>query len=121
LPAPWGYRVGLTVLDAACVGLLISFVNRPAGRVALSRATAWTALTSYSVYLTHSLALHVAVAVMRRVPSLPAAAYFPLALLAIGVSGWLFWRAFEVTSIDLRERLARRRESSFATASALEG
>ena len=90
------YRLGFTELALAITMILVHLTGRNPGSIVRSRAVHWIALTSYSVYLTHTLMIHVALEVLpTRVPSLPDAAFFPLSPSASFVGGALFYLAFE--------------------------
>jgi peptidoglycan/LPS O-acetylase OafA/YrhL len=103
------YRLGYTELAAAITMIMLHLTGRNPGWIARSRAVHWIALTSYSVYLTHTLMIHAALEVITRVPSLPAAVFFPLSLVLIATGGALFYLAFERSSLLLRARFAPRR------------
>ncbi len=103
------YRLGFTELALAITMILVHLTGRNPGWIARSRAVHWIALTSYSVYLTHTLMIHVALEVITRAPSLPDAVFFPLSLVLVALGGALFYLVFERSSLLLRARFAPRR------------
>ena len=103
------YRLGFTEGAVAVTMILIHLTGRNPVWIASNSAVKWIALTSYSVYLTHTLMIHAALEVMDRAPSLPTPVFFPLALALIATGGAFFYLAFERTSLLLRARLAPRR------------
>ena len=104
----WQYRLGMTMLAIGLTGCLVALVNRPAGRIASSPVIRAIAISSYSLYLTHPLMLHVAVSVIHRAPSLPWTLYFPLAALLSAAAGATFYLMIERPAIVLRDRLVAR-------------
>ena len=88
----------------------------------LDRADAWRgqlmghwsiraiALASYSIYLMHPLAIHVARGVVRPVEGTFGVLYWPVAIAAIAVMSGLFYWFVERTSIEARDALVPRRE-----------
>jgi peptidoglycan/LPS O-acetylase OafA/YrhL len=106
------YRVGLTVLALALNIILVCLVDRPPLWIARTRTVRWIALTSYSVYLTHALMIHLARRSMSAVSFLPSAAYFPMACAFIALGGWIFYMGIERTSLVLRDRWAPRRSAN---------
>lgn len=103
------YRVGLTALAWLWAGLLLLMVADRCPRVAQSPWVKAVALSSYSVYLTHSLMIHVARLLMGKIPGLGWGAYFPLALLLVAVGGAVCYFGVERTTIRLRDRWVPRR------------
>jgi len=103
------YRVGLTVMALALMVILVFLAERRTVWIAQSGAIKWVALTSYSVYLTHAVILHFATGMMKRADFLPDAAFFPLALVLVGVGGWVFYWGVERTSLQVRDRWFPRR------------
>ena len=103
------YRLGLFVLAVAIAMMLVHLTGRPPVWIARTSVVKWIALTSYSVYLTHTLMIHAAVEAMRRAPFLPTLTYFPLSVALIASGGALFYLAFERTSLLLRARISPRR------------
>lgn len=67
------------------------------------------ALSSYFVYLTHSLMIHVARLLMGKIPGLGWGVYFPLALLLVAAGGAVCYFGVERTAIHLRDRWVPRR------------
>lgn len=61
------------------------------------------ALTSYSAYLTHPLALHATDEIMRRLSDDASMLYFTIAIVLIAASSASFYFAFEWTSICVRD------------------
>jgi peptidoglycan/LPS O-acetylase OafA/YrhL len=106
------YRVGLTALALALNIILVYLVDRQPVWIARTRAVRWIALTSYSVYLTHALMIHLARRSMSAVSFLPGAVYFPMACSFIALGGWIFYLGIERTSLVLRDRWAPRRSAN---------
>ena len=119
LPPLLRYRLGLTILPLGFMALLIWLVGRKPSGFASSRLIRWLAISSYSVYLTHTSIIQVALKLIRRVPAAPWQMYFPLALALIGIGGWGFYQAVERTSISLRDRWITRRQGVGITAGRL--
>jgi peptidoglycan/LPS O-acetylase OafA/YrhL len=109
-PSLWMYRVGLTVLALGLIGVLVWITDKQPGTVAKARVIHAVAVSSYSVYLTHALMLHLARKVLAVAAGLPWYTYFPMALISISVGGAVFYFAVERTSIQLRDRWAARRK-----------
>ncbi len=103
------YKLGFTVVAVAVTMILVHLTGRNPGWIARSSAVKWIALTSYSVYLTHTLMIHLALGAMHRAPFLPIPTFFPLSLAMVAIGGVLFYLAFERTSLMLRARLSPRR------------
>lgn len=103
----WSYSL-TAVCFATC---LVAIVRARPFRIATWAATFWIATTSYSVYLTHSLAIHLAALTCRKLP-IPYVLWLPLWILLIAGVGYGFFRAFEETSIRLRDRWVPRRGKS---------
>jgi len=112
LPVLAEYRVGLTMLPLALVSLLIVMVARAPSRLAGSRVVHAIAVSSYSIYLTHALAIHAVRFVVLAGPASLKGLYFPAAVVAIAATGAGFYFAFERTSIVLRDRLVARRSGA---------
>jgi peptidoglycan/LPS O-acetylase OafA/YrhL len=110
-PALWMYRIGYTVLAATLLIVVVYFAQRRDFWIARTCAIKWLALTSYSVYLTHALMIHVSRLMMQQLPMFPVATYYLIAGITIATGGVLFYFAVERTSIQMRDRLAPRRTS----------
>ena len=100
-------RFAYAGVDLAFLAVLVTVVDRRALPLASSRAVGMVALTSYSVYMTHTTVLDA----VGRTPlaALPAPLFVIGALAAVGVAGALFYAAVERPSLWLRRRLAPRR------------
>lgn len=105
------YRVGLTALALALNIILVYLVDRQPIWIARTRTVRWVALTSYSVYLTHALMIHLARRSMSAASFLPKVVYFPMACAFIAIGGWMFYLGVERTSLVLRDRWAPRRSA----------
>jgi peptidoglycan/LPS O-acetylase OafA/YrhL len=112
LPPLWQYRFGFTVLPLGFVTLLIWLVGRKPGALASSLVIQWLAVSSYSVYLTHALVIHLARRLIGMAPGALWPLYFPVVLILIGAVGLGFYLGFERTSIYLRDRWISRRQYS---------
>jgi peptidoglycan/LPS O-acetylase OafA/YrhL len=103
------YIVGYSVIALGFTTFLVALVHWNPLWIATRSATFWIANTSYSVYLTHALAIHTADALTRRITVIPLAVWLPTWLAMIAVSGYVFYQATEATSIRLRDRWVPRR------------
>jgi peptidoglycan/LPS O-acetylase OafA/YrhL len=103
-------RFGFTLTELAFATILVAVVDRPALALARPRLVYLTALCSYSIYLTHTLGIHVALGVAGRLRGAPPALTHLLALLCIVAGGALFYRLVESQALKLRDVLARKRE-----------
>lgn len=103
LPEPWRYRLIYTAIAFFFFFVLLSVVDRswsiPFGKLIFVIAAA-----SYSIYLTHAFMLDIA---LRLAAKLPQVALVQLTLFAglIAITGFIFHRAIEVPSLQLRHRL----------------
>jgi peptidoglycan/LPS O-acetylase OafA/YrhL len=106
LPHALVFVVGFTALALTC-GLVVSVAatDRPWGP-ARWRLTRTIALTSYSIYLTHPLAIQAVARFARVLPTSALVAAMLLASVAVGV---LFHRLVEVPAIRARDWLVPRR------------
>ena len=105
----WMYMAGLTILAVALTTILVCLTGRAPNRFAASAGVKWVALTSYSVYLTHALVIHVGLMILDRMHSHSLAVYFPLTIALIAAVGATFYFVVEWTSLRLRDRVAPRR------------
>jgi len=106
------YMAGLTVLAVALTTILVYFTGRAPNRIAASAAIKWVALTSYSVYLTHALVIHVSLLILDKLHSHSLAVYFPVTFILIALVGGVFYFGVEWTSLLLRDRVAPRRATA---------
>ena len=92
----------------AFLAVLVLVADREDLPFASSRAVRFVALTSYSVYMTHTTVLDVA----GRTPlaALPRPLFVGVALAGVWLAGALFYRAVEVPTLRLRQRVAPRRD-----------
>jgi peptidoglycan/LPS O-acetylase OafA/YrhL len=75
-------------------------------------AISWLATTSYSLYLTHALAIHGARMSAARIGGMhPNATYFVTAIVLVAGLGATFYLAVERTSLSMRDRLSPPRRS----------
>src|SRR5207249_2949702 len=81
LPSVWVYIVGLTILSFGLVSILLWSVGKEPGPIASCRIVHWVAVTSYSVYLTHALIIHLARRAIDLLPVVLWPIYFPVSLL----------------------------------------
>ncbi len=102
---PWGYSVGVFLLSWGFMMLVVNAVSSPASKAASTRVNYLIAITSYSTYLVHPLAIHVAKALHPQ-GGLPLAL---LMLLGVAAASGVFFFAVEVPSLRLRDALAPRR------------
>jgi len=103
------YCFGLTALALFWAGLLLLVVS---GRFSYEALLPWVkavALSSYSVYLTHSLMIHIARLIIVRLPDSVWGIYFPIAFLLIAAGGSFCFFGVERPAIQLRDRWVPRR------------
>jgi peptidoglycan/LPS O-acetylase OafA/YrhL len=93
----WGTAISLFFLSAL---LLVTSCNEIG---AASRLTTPLAVASYSIYLTHSLTIHVARELVMRLPEAAWLAYFPVMLVIVAASSIAFYFGVEKTSISIRD------------------
>jgi peptidoglycan/LPS O-acetylase OafA/YrhL len=113
----WMYRIGLTALAALLTAVLIWLVEKTPGRISSSRLIKAIALSSYSVYLTHALCLHMARVIVGTMPAFIWFAYFPIATVLVVGGGAAFYFTVERTCIQMRDRLLPRRMGGGKSAS----
>lgn len=89
--------------------LLASLTGMPARKMAKSKMIYLLSITSYSIYLTHSIVLHLCMKLTDQY-GLYREAVFPLWVIAILLVGYLVFAAVERPSISLRDRLIPRRK-----------
>jgi len=112
------YTAGFAILAVALTVILVYLTGRKPNWFAGSSAIKWVALTSYSVYLTHALAIHFSLLILGRMHTKSMAIYVPLTCGVIAVAGGLFYLGVERTSLRLRDRLAPRRSTIDPTTTA---
>jgi len=105
----WKYRISYTALAFCLCGLLIFLVNNGPLPIASATLIKWIAQASYSVYLTHTLMIHVASKFVTALPVLTKAAYFPIAFVLICGAGAGFYYLVERTCILCRDLWVPRR------------
>jgi peptidoglycan/LPS O-acetylase OafA/YrhL len=108
IPARLFYCFGYTYISALFAVLLAACAGRPALPAA---ATAWMraiALTSYSVYLTHSLVLQAARRLAFALPAGREAMYYMMALAGTALVGAAFHFMVERPAMRWRERIVPR-------------
>ncbi len=111
--SPLRYSIGLFVLSfALAIAVLAADVAAPLlrGR-AIKAFLSWVALRSYSIYLTHALAIHVARKVLDE-KVLGGWGNFLVMSLVAAAAGEVLFRAVERPSILLRDRWVRRSRTS---------
>lgn len=112
LPLDVVNRFAYTGVDVAFAAVLVAVVDGRPLPFASSRAVRWVALTSYSIYMTHTSVLRLYQATVgASFPDLPAGLHAALALVAVGLVAAAFYAAAERPSLWLRERIAPRRPS----------
>ena len=103
-------RYAYTGVALAFVALVVATADRRPLPMASSRAVRAVALTSYSVYMTHTVAADVyRRLVMEPLPGVPAGVHVALALVVVGLVGAAFYAAVERPSLWVRRRVAPRR------------
>lgn len=115
-----GRRIDYTLRWTDIAVLFSAALVWAASTIKLEPRTATTirviALPSYSIYLTHPLALHVAVALSEHRP-FATILYFVLALLLITASAAVFYFGVEKASISIRDAYIPRRQGVAAVPS----
>jgi peptidoglycan/LPS O-acetylase OafA/YrhL len=103
-------RYAYTGVAVAFVALVVATADRSPLPFASSRAVRAVALSSYSVYMTHTVAADAyRRLVMDTYPAAPAVLHVALALTVIGLVGATFYAAVERPALVVRRRLAPRR------------
>ncbi len=103
------YLAGLTVIPIVWAIVLAAVAGARPLPGAASRLTYGVAITSFSVYLTHSLVIHAGKVLAARVPQLTG---FPLLIIWLALiygTGAAYYWAVEKTSLWLRDRVAPSR------------
>jgi peptidoglycan/LPS O-acetylase OafA/YrhL len=108
-------RVGFTLSEIAFAMVLVACLERRTFAIARHPLTYGTALCSYSLYLTHTFAIHGMRAVFRRVQWSAPLAGVLLSVVFIAVGGFAFYKVFEEPAIRLRDRVVPRRAKVHAT------
>ncbi|HEX8385460.1 MAG TPA: acyltransferase family protein, partial [Rubricoccaceae bacterium] len=106
-------RYGFTVVDLAFAAVLVAVVARPPLPGATSRAVQAAALASYSVYMTHTVALEMT---ERVAAGLPVPLHVAVGLATVAAVGAAFYAAVERPSLWIRERLLPARVPSVSLA-----
>jgi peptidoglycan/LPS O-acetylase OafA/YrhL len=105
----WLYRIGWSGVGVIWASLLVVLVERP---IKVPGSRTWIrgiAISSYSIYLTHAMMIHVARAITDLLPRSSWFLYYPIALLLIAIAGTACYLGVERTSIVVRDRWAPRR------------
>jgi len=97
-----------TVATWTSAAALVAIAGRRAIPLGDTRIVRTIALCSYSLYLTHSLALLACLRMLTRFPRMPMAVYRLSECVVVFVVGYLFYLAIERTAIRLRDRLVPR-------------
>ncbi|HND62619.1 MAG TPA: acyltransferase [Opitutaceae bacterium] len=105
VPARPFYAWGLTGLAVSFLVVVGLAAESQPWKLPAGDAVARLAAMSYSIYLTHSLVIHVARAASLRLGGWAEPAYWVLGPAAIGVAGYVFSTAVEKTTLRLRDRL----------------
>lgn len=105
----WEYDFGGTAVALLFCSLLIFLVSRREISPKLSRLVYPVAITSYSIYLTHALSIHIALEAVKKLSINPLLSYFPVTLILIASISTMFYFVFEKSSLVLRELLWPRR------------
>jgi peptidoglycan/LPS O-acetylase OafA/YrhL len=100
----WGTAISVFFSSA----LLVIVSRQDIG--AVNRLTTPIAISSYSVYLTHALAIDIARELMRWFPETAWLAYFPIMLIIVSLFSIFFYFSIERTSIRIRDLYWPRRE-----------
>lgn len=112
LDSPLMYSVGILALSLFFTGLLCQSVNAPDWSVSRLRIVWAIAVSSYSVYLTHALAIHLT----RRYIADAGIAFIGGSLLLTAGIGFVFYTAVEGTAKQVRDRLLPHPGDHFARA-----
>ncbi len=105
IPSRTFYLFGFSFTAIVFALVLVGTVNRATSENALTRFLTLIARSSFSIYLTHSLTLHLALRIARRVGVVPQLVYYITAFALIAIAGAVFYRFVEKPSINLRQRL----------------
>jgi peptidoglycan/LPS O-acetylase OafA/YrhL len=113
-PESMRYAAGYTVLALIWVTLLAAVESEPAILGADSKLIYAIAISSYSVYLIHAIALHLVSQVVNRLHISSSILHLAIAIVGIVISGGVFYFCIERTAIQLRDRLLGRRATKAA-------
>ena len=105
-PSQLFYLVGLTVIPLLWSIVLAAVAGSKPLPGASSRLIYGIAMTSYSVYLTHSLSIHAGAMLGNKIPQLPSSILLGVWLLLIFGIGSGFYIVVEKTSLWLREKIS---------------
>jgi len=122
LPLALSYTVGYSVLSVLLMlSVLVCALDSPY-RLSAVKLTGGLAVASYSMYLTHPLAIHVCLRSYRLLPGCAVLGKWSIMFLAIIAAGSAYYWLVERPSLRLRDKLVRRRHPRAArTAPATEG
>ena len=107
MPAHVDYNVGLPIL-AALLGLIVTgFANKGTMALAKTKINYSIAIGSYSVYLTHVLALNLSELLTQKLKMPP---YIDImgCLILSAILGYCFYKTVEFPTIKLRHHLLRK-------------
>ncbi len=99
------YIFGRFLVAFTFITLLLVGVDARNTKILGSPLIAFVAITSYSVYLTHALVIHLTTYLFGSLAIGHARLYFAIQLTCIFFIGWLFFRIFELGALRLRDRL----------------
>ena len=109
LTIPWiQYALWNTALSIFFGAVLVCAVSCKEIRVS-HRPITLIAITSYSTYLTHALAIHIARITSMQLSGAQRLAYFPIMLTIVAASSLVFFNGVERTSIRIRDAFWPRR------------
>ncbi|MEM1044211.1 MAG: acyltransferase [Bacteroidota bacterium] len=110
LPPDVANRFAYSGVAVAFLAVVVVLADRRPVVFAASSFVRGAALTSYSVYMTHTVALDVyRRLVIDSFPSVPVAVHVVASLVAVGAVGAAFYHVVERPTLRLRRRLAPRR------------
>jgi peptidoglycan/LPS O-acetylase OafA/YrhL len=109
LPDRLGYIAGYSVMAALLLAALLACAVDVPYRISRLRAIGWLAVTSYSVYLTHSMIIHGCLQCFRSLSSFPVFGQWLLMFAAIIAAGSAYYLLVEKPALWLRARVAPRR------------
>jgi peptidoglycan/LPS O-acetylase OafA/YrhL len=104
------YVFWYTAISVFFSAVLVGLVTRREIGTAVNRVTAPIAIASYSVYLTHALAIHVARNIVAQLPEMAGLAYFPILVVTVIASAAALYYTVEKTCIAVRDAYWPRRE-----------
>lgn len=110
-PADFQYYIGDSYISVLCACVVVALVGMPALSVAKSRLVYFISISSYSIYLTHSVVLH-AGQMLTNWLDVPRGLAFTLWVPMILAVGWFAFILVERPALGFRDRFVPKRKPS---------